>query len=258
MNKLEMIFLGLVAFVSLGISSLEIFGRSVDFIEIPTLTLFAIGAIAGYMVFERRNLLKNFDDIERAMTPPLELLGPRENLRDFYDEHFNEATKYVDIMALTSENLMNFYGERLLHKIMSGRCNIRIMILDPDPESPLWELRIKDERDAGGPTIEGVTKQIEEAIDFYQGLQAKIPTGQKSLGSLTVKLHKSIPYFSYFRADDKISLGLYYSFTVGVKAPAISVGPRTDLFKHLEQHFDAIWGRKENKEIISIGFHTRP
>ena len=190
-------------------------------------------------------------ELRSYLKPPIRLLGIRQHLDDAYHDLFESARKQVDIIALTSENLIRVYGPRLRSKIENHPCDIRIMFLDV--ESELWACRLRDESDY---THKDIRRILSESTDYFRKLSEEIEqnTDIKSNldGSLSVRCFDDIPYFAYFRADSKIIVGFYYSFTVGLKSHAILVDDKSsDLFRMLEKHFDALWNRNQ-KEIVNI------
>jgi hypothetical protein len=216
----------------------------------------AIGLVtAGITSIIFEFIIKNefVEQIKTCLEPNLKIIGLRENMSNHYIKLFNVAKNRIDIIALTSENLIKAYGTQLLEKIKHEYCEIRILILNP--ESELWDYRIKNEP---GASRELVERHFSESEKFYKNLKC-CKSGENKvfhpLGSLIVKTHNNIPYFAYFRADDETILGLYYSYTVGIKSHAISVSKKDDMFNILERHFNKIWEDSSSQELINISYY---
>ena len=190
-------------------------------------------------------------ELRAYMKPTLRLVGIRKEMDQTYLDLFEGAHKRIDIVALTSENLTRVYGSRLKSKILTEPCDIRILSLDP--ESPLWQYRLQEESDY---SHEQIKTTIASSTEFLKGIANRIKdetdTQSDLHGSLVVKQHSNMPHFAYFRADSRIIIGLYYSFTVGLKSHAIVVEDQSSsLFRNLEQHFEAMWGRS-HIDVVSI------
>lgn len=214
----------------------------------------AVGLItAGITAVIFEGILKDevLGQLRVYMKPALRLVGIRKEMYQKYLDLFRGAHKQIDIVALTSENLTRVYGDLLKSKILTEPCDIRILSLDP--ESPLWQYRLQDESDY---SHEQIRETVACSTKFLKGIVSRIKdeTDMRSdlKGSLVAKQHSSLPHFAYFRADDRIIIGLYYSFTVGLKSHAIVVEDQSSsLFRMLEQHFETMWARSQN-EIVSI------
>ena len=214
----------------------------------------AVGLItAGITAVIFEGILKDevLDQLRTYMKPALRLAGLRNAMDQYYLELFKSARKQVDIVALTSENIIRVYGDLLKSKILTEQCDIRILSLDP--ESPIWQYRLQDESDY---SHEQIRETIENSTKFLKGIASRIidETNMKSdlKGSLVAKHHSNLPHFAYFRADDRIIIGLYYSFTVGLKSHAIVIEDQSSsLFRMLEKHFEVMWERSHN-EIVSV------
>lgn len=194
------------------------------------------------------------NELKKTLSPNVKILGLRQNMDNIYLELFRSARKQIDIMALTSEGMMKTYGKHLENKIMTESCDIRILILNYD--SKLWDYRIKEE---GGSFSRRILEEIsKKVLEFYKGISnsiaKKVSSNEEIKGSLAVKLHENIPYSAYFRADEKLIVGFYYSYTTGNRSHAIEVSPNSDLFNSLERHFDAIWNKSKTKELINISY----
>jgi hypothetical protein len=263
LRDFDLVLLSMTGFVVLMITTLDLLGVLDQVLwlkdRIPTITLLMIGSISTYLIIERRSYLDSLKTLEQTIfgSNVLQPLGIRQKLDVMYKDYFEQATEKIDIIALTLENAMNSHGKDPFRRtILNETCEIRILILDP--ESPLWMFRAKDERtNSGQSSPERAKEMIKRTTQFFEEIRDELDL-EKCEGSLTVRKHNRIPYFAYFRADDKMILGLYYSFTFGAKAHTISVAPDSELFNALERHFDELWSCAESKPVIDISYFCSP
>jgi hypothetical protein len=223
--------------------------------RIPSITLLLVGFVSLYLILERRSYQNGLAALEQTVfgSTTLQPLGIRQKLDEVYKKYFDEATVRIDIIALTLENAMKSYGkQRFIKKIRQETCEIRILILDP--ESDLWKCREKDERSGSQTRARSVFKKTQI---FFKRINNSIKPGS-CLGSIVVKKHNRIPYFAYFRADNKTILGFYYSFTFGATSHTVDVSSGSDISNALERHFNQIWGSSDAETVEEIAYYCGP
>jgi hypothetical protein len=275
LRRFETIFLLMTGIIVVAISILDFIGVLDDLPwlakRVPTLTILLISSIASYLILERRNHLdvmqqqssstlnKLRDDFHNTISELIQTISDsgvlkpldvRQNLTEIYRTYFNEANDKIDIIALTSEHPILLHGNNFKEKVETQPCDIRIMILDP--ESPLWDLRLKDEPGRSRKSIEQI---IERSKEFFLKLR-NIINPDDCEGSISVRFHNRIPYYAYFRSGNRMVIGLYYAFTYGARSHAIEVLAGSDLFRAFENHFDAMWHGTGTKEIVHISQYS--
>jgi hypothetical protein len=194
----------------------------------------------------------------------------KENLDNYYLYHIEEANN-IDIIAFTGETFTRVVRTlkeskssryiRLKEKIIKGRCKIRIILLKPyscslDSQystNYLWSDRAsRDDRN-----LDNWHNLIENDRKFWRDFKDEIKEEYRrnqSTGEITIKYHTLTPCYAYFRADDTIVFGLYYTYKSGRESPAFQITNESApiLYNYFNQDFDHLWNEIHGESDLLI------
>lgn len=147
------------------------------------------------------------------------------------------------------EVFINNYGDDLVEWIVRQGKQFRLLVLKPD--TPITKIRGTEERinldskiKAQVESIEGLSIKIKSAITNYG----------KCKGFLEIKFYEGIPYYAYFRADQEMIIGFYYSHLTGLQSECIYIQESDNpIYKKMTGHFEKLWGSTPEKwSVIKI------
>lgn len=209
------------------------------------------------LIFEislKNEFIKN---IKSELNSNIKIIGIGSELKRYYKNEFEKAKNEIDIIAISLTHGIDCYDEEFLNKIKNNHCRIRILIIDP--ESDYIEHRALDEPDNQS---ERIVNKIKLSISYFKLMEknGKMEfSKEKPLGSIQVKTHKSIPYFVLSRFDNKCLYTPLLIGRYGNHTPVIEIEDRnSEIFNNLKSHFDNLWAREENNEIINIDYGYLP
>jgi hypothetical protein len=190
----------------------------------------------------RSDLSEIKEDIEAlGQDSPARFLQARRKLTRTYEEKTTKATE-VDIIALTMEVLLSHYSEdHLVQWILHEGKRIRILVLSPNALAA--GVRGREE---GIDLAAKIMHQMHRLRRLYNKILERIKdcSGQCK-GYLEVRTYDGIPYFAYFRADEDMIIGLYYSHLEGLDSECIHLNESEHLvFQKMKGHFDTLWSGK--------------
>ncbi len=202
-------------------------------------TSLAAAAIAGIFIFL---YIKYADDL-RVNVQMLVTLGLRQafDMRglkktDEYRSRLNKANKNIDILGYGLKTFLEEHKDDF--SAWKERCQVRILLIDPDfpsPQSPLCNQRDIEENKPSG-TIKS------EVLDFVS--KTKLIIGQGSKGSFSIKYFRCIPSITIFRIDDEILWGPYFVDRLSRDTPMFIVKKGGVLYDQLNEQFEKIWENK--------------
>jgi len=140
------------------------------------------------------------------------------------------AKKQLDLFANASLFLPEDNPESIdiiRHKAING---VPVRILLGDPNSPVMELRGREER-----LDEGLIGRIRMALAYYRPLV--------DVEGVTFHLHATALYNSIFRYDDQMLVNQHIYGTYGYLAPILHLRQveGTDLFDTYMRSFERVW-----------------
>lgn len=198
------------------------------------------------IVFEL--ILKNdlFDELRTYLHPKLLVLDRRDKLTKYFREMLIGSTA-VEIIALTTEKLVDNLGDDIVKKLKTERCSIEILMLHP--RSPMWTHRLTHEPDNDRQSLEAIQRRLES---WYVALPDKLRRGQ-ILGRLHCRYYDSIPYFSYCRGDKKVVIGFLTSTKEGERThAAVTESEDLQFYHDFQDHFHHLWSTSADGEFLSI------
>jgi hypothetical protein len=193
-------------------------------------------------------ILKNdvFEEVKNYLHPSLHLLGRREKLTKIYEENLKKS-RSVQIIALTTEKLIDNLGPVLEDKIRNENCEIEILILKP--KSVQWGYRLKHEPYNNDVKLIKIQQRMEEwYVSLAEQLKEKLPKGR-----MHCRYFDTIPYFSLCKCDSSLIIGFLLGMKEGERSHAfITKRENEEFYMDFTKHFTKIWEQSEAGEFIRI------
>jgi len=227
----------------------------VEAIKSIGIELFAAGFTAFLLelIFQEKVL----EEIISELRAPIKYLGAGRKLARYYQKSFKQAKVRIDIIALSATVFVDQNQKFFEQKIIRDKCNIRVLILDP--EAPAFDERGRDEHGGDASKLQEYLGQMRQETDktvnslkaFYESFTKSHDRSFRTPGSLRVRKYRGIPYFGYFRVDDHCIVTPYFAFGYGVESPAFEMRD-LDVFEYYAKHFEVLWERSDSASIIDI------
>jgi hypothetical protein len=250
------LILGLLAVGSFNVDkflSLLVAGISTSLIATGIVGLFTLWIIAPQNARRLEEMIKD------AVGFPARILPERR----FINKQYVELTEAADRIDVISLSLYAFYDnyprEKLVEWIKEKGKKFRVLVLSPEGRAA--ELRSMAENIDLGKKIRESLWQFQKICDRAE---SDLNKGSEWAGGLEIRTYDSIPYFAYFRADQQMIVGLYYSHVPGTQSEAILIqkgdGP---IYDKMKGHFEALWDGTtprgtppDNRQVCSISGST--
>ena len=175
----------------------------------------------------------------------------RSRMTEYYIEKANSGST-IEIITLTLQVALENYGEdRFLRWIQEGK-QIRILVLSPF--SLAAKLRSREEKpDDEDFLANKIIKQVEVLKNLYCTAEDLLEH-KNYAGSMEVRFYDAIPYFAYFRTENAMAIGLYYSHIKGLQSEVILVDPKSSVYQNMSMHFSKLWGKgdRKNREKMTV------
>lgn len=168
----------------------------------------------------------------------------RSRMTEYYITQADKGST-IEIISLSLEVVLNNYGDdRFIRWIREGK-HIRILVLSP--LSMGARLRSREESGNEAFLPEKIVVQIGNLQNLYNhAVGALEHTSYR--GSLEVRLYEGIPYFAYFRTENAMAIGLYYSHIKGLQSEVILVDVDSTVYNNMSGHFEKLWNKGDRKE----------
>jgi hypothetical protein len=209
----------------------------------------AITILSLEILFKRESI-EEIKEIFKATeaTRSIKAFYPKFNLyKEAIIEDIEQAPKAQEIKmlglsSLELEILGDVSNNKLIEKICSEDCNLRIIILHP--ESTLLKCLEKLEYKRTKAQING---RVHHAFEtFVNDLMEYVKVHQlqgKTLGSIEVRTHKDIFSPVFYYSGNKLNIvGLYFSLGKKSEHPAFDILD-LEMKKQLDNHFEEIWDK---------------
>ena len=157
----------------------------------------------------------------------------------------------LDVVSIALVNLLiEFSSEsdtRLINRILFGKANVRLMFLSPT--SSFIQQRAIEDGLSESELKEIIKNSIINCIKIFAQLKkfhgiasSKGTLRPENSGNFEIKLIDMCPYFTIFRADDEIYVGIYTSALKGPDSSVLRVGKKQySLYDQFRKHFDKLW-----------------
>lgn len=204
---------------------------------VPLAATGMIGFFTSWLVAPRL-----IDEITKIITDrfggPACFLPERRFLTGHYNDRMQVAQE-IDIISLSLEAFQNNFPEQELCRwVLTEGKRIRMLVLSPNGKAS--EIRGREENHNLKQKIEGQIEHLRHHL--FLRLDEEIKKGVICKGSFAVSLYDACPYYAYFRADNEIILGFYYSNRPGNLSECLHLRDNEhDVHKKLRAHFDDLW-----------------
>jgi len=168
----------------------------------------------------------------------------RACMTEYYIREVDEGST-IEIISLTLQVVLENYGEDRILKWVKGGKKFRILILYPFSMGA--KLRSLEESDDESFLTKKINKQVLRLKDLYE-MARKFDNFKHYNGSLEVRFYDGIPYFAYFRTENTMALGLYYSHIKGLQSEVVFLDKKTNVYKNMTNHFSVLWEKGDKKE----------
>ena len=164
------------------------------------------------------------------------------------------TAKEIEIITLSMSYILDGYGDQELIGWINGGKTIKILVLNPN--AYVTKLRGREEgidlKRKILLQVQRLKKLCKESKEFIKNQEESSNALDGFTGSLEVRIYDGIPYFGYFKADNIMVIGLYYSHLPGVEAEALRIQEsETGIFKKMIDHFNSLWeGKSEESDIV--------
>jgi hypothetical protein len=166
---------------------------------------------------------------------------------------WTRAAEKIEIITLSMSCILESYGDQELIEWINGGKTIKILVLNPN--ASVTKLRGREEgidlKRKILLQVQRLEKLCKESKEFIENPKKSSNARDGFKGSLEVRIYDGIPYFGYFKADNIMVIGLYYSHLTGVEAEALRIQEsETGIFKKMIDHFNSLWeGKSEESDI---------
>lgn len=172
----------------------------------------------------------------------------RSRMTEYYIEAANSGST-IEIITLTLQVALENYGEdRFLKWIQEGK-EIRILVLSPF--SMAAKLRSREESNDESFLSNKIIKQVEVLKNLYNHAEDLLEH-KNYAGSMEVRFYEGIPYFAYFRTNNAMAIGLYYSHIKGLQSEVILVDTKSTVYENMSAHFAKLWNKPDKKDRESM------
>ena len=164
------------------------------------------------------------------------------------------TAKEIEIITLSMSYILDGYGDQELIGWINAGKTIKILVLNPN--ASVTKLRGREEgidlKRKILLQVQRLKKLCKESKKFIKNQEESSNAWNGFTGSLEVRIYDGIPYFGYFKADNIMVIGLYYSHLTGVESEALRIQEsETGIFKKMIDHFNSLWeGKSEKTEIV--------
>jgi hypothetical protein len=169
-------------------------------------------------------------------------LGTKRDAGPTLDALIMRAKKRIDVLGLSLNDMFSgsITPSILVKKLRRG-CTIRLFVLHPD--SSILQLRANDE----GITLQDIKKSIVDNVarkwQQLSDLLADISKDHANIpGRLDLVYYESLPYFTLFRVDARMIIGLYNRNAACNTSVAFDISSNNDLIRKFEQDLDFLEG----------------
>lgn len=147
---------------------------------------------------------------------------PNRKNEHLYREHLLEASKKIDIQAISLSRLYDDLGDEIERTARSG-VPVRIMLIRPDSEICDW---------------------IEETHTSYEDLSSKVQSSTRNYlemdsENITIRYYDKLPV-NYFRIDDRAFFGPYFTKS-SRNTTTMFAETNKDLATDYNENFNDIW-----------------
>jgi hypothetical protein len=157
--------------------------------------------------------------------------------------------------------LRNYYDSpRLLKKVLLYGTRVRLMFVNP--LAPFVKQRAKED----GQSEPQLQKQLKESVALSRKIFDKLYEARKKYknlphertGGFEIRVIDVCPYFTIFRADDKLLWGIYTCHQRGNFSALLRVKLNGGLGEQLRDHVDKLWNTHENNWIVRYHIDGEP
>src|SRR3972149_1897347 len=180
--------------------------------------------------------------VSESPTTTIRYLGTKREAGPRLDTLIMGAHNRIDVIGLSLNDLFSgsVTPRVLVDKLHQG-CQIRLFALDPT--STILDLRAADEgispmdlRKRIFDEVDGKWRELNRLLEESSTDSSPIP------GRLDLLLYASLPYFTVFRADETVILGLYNRNAACNTSAAFDISANTDLVRQFEEDLDYLAG----------------
>jgi hypothetical protein len=166
------------------------------------------GLVYGVLRYLTEDVVKHFTDEVMKQYAGVRLLGSKVEASSHLDSYYERAKEKIEVLGVSIGGF--FTGavtpEGLVEKIRKG-CHVRLAFLHPD--SVVLKLRAHDEGLEERFHIAGFSWVRDKIGEIHHILKTREDQWTHYKGSISIYLVQSLPYFSYFRADQTMVVGFY-------------------------------------------------
>jgi hypothetical protein len=174
----------------------------------------------------------------------------RALMTNYYIDKANQGST-IEIITLTLQVALENYGEgRFLRWIQEGK-QIRILVLSPF--SMATKLRSREENSDENFLANKIIQKVELLKNLYN-TAGDLLEHKNYAGSMEVRFYDGIPYFAYFRTENSMAIGLYYSHIAGLQSEVLLVDTKSSVYENMKAHFERLWnkGDKQEREKMTV------
>lgn len=196
--------------------------------------------------------------VDVGLQPDVRCLGEKQEAGPDLDNYFEGAAWNLDVMGVSIAGFFSgsVSASSLHQKIRDHRCRVQLALLHPDSWG--FKLRARDQDASERHHIEGFEK-VRDQLRELHGLLGSQPnaTLEKYNGSIDVYVLDSVPYYSYFRADNRLVVGFYNHTRQCNRAPCFEI-PSTNgsLFKQFTDDFSGLLARHRGEAHRLLHFEA--
>jgi hypothetical protein len=210
----------------------------------------AITLIALEILFKRTSLeeiREIFGSTEatksiKAFYPDIKLYR-QTILDDIEQKMMGQGIKILGLSHLELDILCDVENNRLMEKICSEECKLRIIVLHPDSTLLKCIENLGYER-----TNEEIHGRVHKAFKTFAEDLMKIQN--KGEGSIEVRTHKDIFSPAFYYSSNRLNIvGLYFALGKNSQHPAFDILDK-EMKKQLDSHFEEIWDKSISRIML--------
>ena len=192
-------------------------------------------------------------DIKAEFHPysPAKFLGAKRDANFKFQEYFKGARGKLDVIGITLSNffIIDISPQTLIQKISNG-CHVRLACLHPN--SIILAFRALDGRQPEDYYIDCYRKFKDELDTIAKLLREGDKSLQNCPGKVEVFLLHSLPYFSYFRADNEMIAGFYNRDLACTISGCLEISKPNAYFDHFSNDFESAISQKNGAQRILL------